>query len=672
MALSLTDNLILPTAPSYRDIAAEWKQVGSSDTWYGCAISSSGQYVYFTSQDYVYRSTDRGKTWSSLAAGYPRAIKCDHSGQYVLRVSDTSTTGYAHVSNSYGESWTSVTTLTGGSGRRRACAVSGNGAVMVVGFYSGRLYMSTDYGVNWSEIRPKGDADGSWYAAAIDYDGSHIFVVDNTTYYISTNGGSSWSTTGTWSNTVYCNGAAMSDDGSKILVGQNPHGVYLSTDSGGSWSEIYPAGSAVSTYWYGAAMNSDGSIMCVSTSYGAVYTYDQYQGWRKKTDLTNAIYSISITEDGERCWIGEYNGYRYYGVPFTTSASLPVVYGNLEGGADRWEAVLIEKSSKTYAYAGHPVLSEANGNIVRAWIGGVQTASFTFDESVDFQNRGLTIATLTFTSTPTGTVTVSGSGKVDTSGNLIESPLDIVSDILVDYGGYDSSDIDFQKSARIVSFNGYKAAGVIDRDAPLIDVLNNILGSFLGTVKTLNDGSISAELMTGSLSTYGAIPTIIRACDIAECTAYQSTDDIINQLAVRYCYSWASQDYLSSISADDGTDTASIGIYGEMPYTADLAWVSDEDSAVTVRDIILGWQAKPKWQVDVTVVGWRYILLEPGDIVCMTVMELYDTNGNQMRNEYWRVLETQSDLGNGRVKLRLIQADGFLTTSGGLRDTTLY
>ena len=55
-------------------------------------------------------------------------------------------------------------------------ASDSDGSHLIAGIKGGRLYTSSDYGVNWTERQPAGDVDKDWRSVASDSDGSHLIV----------------------------------------------------------------------------------------------------------------------------------------------------------------------------------------------------------------------------------------------------------------------------------------------------------------------------------------------------------------------------------------------------------------------------------------------------------------------------------------------------------------
>ena len=138
---------------------------------------------------------------------------------------------------------------------------SSNGSVVYAAVWDGRIYKSTDYGVNWAEVRPKGDADGGWYYIDCSDSGSEAIVGDT----------------------------GIHDPG-----GSQP-GARLYVLTGGSWMEERPVGDADKT-WHGNAISSDGSIFYASHGTGRLYATNSI------TSSRSACYEGHTHVGGKACW----------------------------------------------------------------------------------------------------------------------------------------------------------------------------------------------------------------------------------------------------------------------------------------------------------------------------------------------------------------------------------
>ncbi len=163
-----------------------------------------------------------------------------------------------------------------------------------------------------------------------------------------------------------------------------------------------------------------------------------------------------------------------YASPDSEAAVLPVVYGDLTDGVSGiWELPLIDTTpgARVFAFAGHPVLSVADGNSVTLYDGAgvvIPGGNYTFNEDDDRESKGR-IATCAFTMDPTTPVTARGKGKA-AGATLIENPATIVEDFLLNVAGLGTQTSDIFDTTALedarerAAASAYKAAGVIAED----------------------------------------------------------------------------------------------------------------------------------------------------------------------------------------------------------------
>lgn len=232
--------------------------------------SQTGQYVYILpttsySAQYLYRSSDYGKTFSKVNSQYTfLSIACSSDGSIVWGVSYFGSTVY--FSSDYGVTFTSSTvSLTGATTGTVECTGDGltsyhvgNGNKIFKCVYSSGSFTYTSLGTsNYGHL-------------SCSSDGTKILWYNfNTGYYVSTNSGSTWtsiSTLGSGENQVW-----VSPNGTYMFRAGTP--TYMSTDSGSTWTSLASVLSGGCTY---ISCSNDGKYILAGTylskNYGASFT----------------------------------------------------------------------------------------------------------------------------------------------------------------------------------------------------------------------------------------------------------------------------------------------------------------------------------------------------------------------------------------------------------------
>ena len=260
---------------------------------------------------YLYVSTNYGLTWSQV--GVPKIWQAgclNRTGQYGMAVDYTR----LYVTTNYGATWIEARPV--GDVDRAWCdtAVSADGSIMIVIANNQRAYR---YSGVWAEVQPLGNVNAAWWRCAMSADGTVIILaLATTSVYISVNSGASWTErkpTGGGTGVVW-GGLDCSNDGSIIIITMDNGRVYVSLDYGATWAEKRPAGNT-NKYWKGAACSASGSRMSttdtntlyISTDYGETWTtstpgVSEVLGWTDMDDTgMNLIIASAKTFSG-RVW----------------------------------------------------------------------------------------------------------------------------------------------------------------------------------------------------------------------------------------------------------------------------------------------------------------------------------------------------------------------------------
>ena len=206
------------------DNGATWTAVNSGLTITDVtAIAVNGANLFAgTYLGGVFLSTNSGSSWRAVNSGLSNPIVAS------LAVSGSSlfagTYGGVFVSTNNGTGWTAVTS---GLTDKLVNCFAASGTNLFAGSNGAGVYVSTDNGVNWIGVGP---ANASVRSLAVS--GSSLFAGTTSGVYHSTDNGQSWSVAGMANIQVMSLAAA----GTNLFAGTNGTGVYVSTNSGTSWT----------------------------------------------------------------------------------------------------------------------------------------------------------------------------------------------------------------------------------------------------------------------------------------------------------------------------------------------------------------------------------------------------------------------------------------------------
>ena len=135
-----------------------------------------------------------------------------------------------------------------------------------------------------------------------------VAAVEGWSLYLSADSGETW-TESTSAGKKTWNAVASSDDGAVLVAAVNNGFIYLSTDSGATWATTGTA----QKYWRALAMSGDGTRI-FATGYNAAihYSHDQGGSWTEDPSVPARAYkenSIACSQDGMKVAVvvwGEY------------------------------------------------------------------------------------------------------------------------------------------------------------------------------------------------------------------------------------------------------------------------------------------------------------------------------------------------------------------------------
>lgn len=366
---------------------------------------------------------------------------------------------------------------------------------------------------------------------------------------------------------------------------------------------------------------------------------------------------------------------------------LPLVYGamHLGGEGGLWPAVCIDTAAHVYALAGHALLSLEAGNQIRLYDredNPIPEADYTLNPAHDYQGRGV-IATATFAAEAKDKepITVRAAGKAGATGELIQNPLEVVRDLLVEVCGLAPESIEpsaYSRAWARAQELGYRAAGVIDRPQPAGRRVTAILGEFLGSWWQGADGRYKFFLDLGPGAAgegEGELAYCFREEHLSSVTASAHLRELCNQVGARYAYSPRLKDCETGPEDTLAQDPASIGLYGLRPRTLELKWVREGEVARTICTRLVELLARPRRVITCQEDALAGLVLEKGDLALLSLSWLYDAAGQTLVNQIVRVMSIEPQLDRGLVRYTLLDtgyyktlaypADGSLLADGG-------
>ena len=246
-----------------------------------------------------FTSESRSRTYAGTGA--PN-VSMSNDGKYILSIYYT---GEAYLSTNYGVSFTDISNSTGNQGNRFPVSVSATGKYMFSPGNSTPSYYSTDYGATWAIDLSAGRM------AAMSYSGKYIVKCppDNVyTIKLSSNYGATYTTVTVGSSLPLVKNAAMSYTGQVIaLVSTQSSGVRISKNFGKTWTLLSTNGTPFSV-----AMSASGRYILaggnLSTDFGDTFTYQDGLP-------TTSITGTSVSANGQYMIVTN-AGTGYYSVDY--------------------------------------------------------------------------------------------------------------------------------------------------------------------------------------------------------------------------------------------------------------------------------------------------------------------------------------------------------------------
>lgn len=286
---------------------------------------------------------------------------------------------------------------------------------------------------------------------------------------------------------------------------------------------------------------------------------------------------------------------------------------------------------------------------------------------------------------------VRAQGKPSPAGGLLENPVEVARDLLLEVLGLREDELDttsFNRAHRRAAELGYRAAGIVTRPQTAAQVLTGLLGEFLGSWWRGAEGRIKLLMDLGPAGAEeGALSHVFRAGDLKAVSLRAGLEDLANCVEALYRHHPRRGEFDARCQAPQARDLRSIGLHGELARTLELRWVRDPQCAAAICRRAAALLAWPRRIITCEEDALAGIHLERGDLALLSLPWLCDPQGRPLVNQIVRVLSLEPRLDRGTIRFSLmdtgacktlaLRADGNHLAdggqlAGGRRDTTPY
>jgi len=276
-----------------------WEKTAGPDTAtiLSLAINSNGEIFAGTNLDGVFRSTDKGNSWTNLGIlNYDiTSMVISSSGDILV---NTDPWGGVFRSLDNGNNWLDTLDF---KHFNRSIAINNSNGYIFDGTAALGTWRSTDNGAYWEQI-VNGMTASQVNSLMINSSGDLFAGTYGHGIFRTSNQGTNWiqineGLTGT--QALFVSSLAINSNG-HIFAGTSGSGVFRSTDNGANWVQINQGIAGQGLYVYSLAINSSGDIFA-GTDDGVFLSTDNGGNWLQiNQGLTNKYTrSLAVNSNGD-------------------------------------------------------------------------------------------------------------------------------------------------------------------------------------------------------------------------------------------------------------------------------------------------------------------------------------------------------------------------------------
>lgn len=285
--------VLQPYSINTRDIGKNWTDLGviTSNSTFNSSYLGNGIVIIGDLSGNIWRSTDYGKTWTTVfaAAGILSTNSSSYLGNGIVIIGNT--TGHIFRSTDFGINWTDLGIIS--TGIVTSSSYVGNGRALFSD-NAGHIFRSTNFGATWTDLGVKSPT----VIQTLSYleNQTVIFGDNNGHIFRSTNGGTVWTDLGVISPGII-RGASYLGNGIAIFSDNAGH-VFRSIDFGATWTDLglILTGPALSL----SSIYAGNGIALIATSNGHIFRSDNFGlTWVDTATISvTSINTITYTDNG--------------------------------------------------------------------------------------------------------------------------------------------------------------------------------------------------------------------------------------------------------------------------------------------------------------------------------------------------------------------------------------